>query len=277
MAKTEAVSIFKANRTDEDELREVYANIVDQIQVNTLSTVLKNTNLSGDPEAGSVVVRRLQTSLVKDQGTARTAGEGDKISDNGVTVNLDVRKEIVEEVNRMDIRQYGIPELVRRREQNFVLATARHLDTAFFTEAESAGTEATVVATDIADQVEELIQSVETVKNENVDGVNRELINLTLSPAAYGMLRNKIHTYANPNEGGVDINTFNGVRVWSNLRQTEDAIAMVQGSIALPVVIEDFDLEKINLSAESGLTMFFNYGVKAVMADLIKYANLLGS
>ena len=114
----------------------------------------------------------------------------------------------------------------------------------------------------------------ETVSNDNVDGVDRELMTLSLKPYYFGKLRNYIDSLANPNGGGVDINMFHGVRIVSNTRQTEDAIIMVNGSIALVSVVDNFITERIPFSNETALEMFFNYGCKAVMADLIFYANL---
>jgi len=277
MAKTEALSIFKANGTDEDELAESYTSITDQIQKAAISMQLKSqeSQITGDPHTGSVVVRRLKTSTVKDYKTARTAGEGDNIKNNGVTVNLNVRKEIVEEVNKFDLDQYGLPGMIARRATNFALSFAAFMDRAFFTAAETAGTEVDVSdGSDTYDQVELLIQEAENTQNDNVDGVDRSLLRLTLNTATYGKLKKFMQNQPNPTEQGGTIETFNGVRVFSNTRQTKSAICMVVGSVAQPVAIIDFKQEDIPLSAEVALEMFFNYGVQAVMADLIFWADM---
>jgi len=277
MARTDAISIFQSNGATADKLREVYASIVDQIQKGALSVALKNQELSGNPLAGSVEVRRLMTATVRNYGTARTAGEGDQVKNNGVTINLDQRKEIVEEINNFDVEQYGLDGMLARRSQNFSLGAIRHLDSAFFTIAESAGTEVTLTGSTLVEKIEQLIQSVETVSNDNVDGVDRELLDLVLTPEVYGLLESYIDTLPNPMSGGVDVKLFHRVRVHSNVRQTEDAICMVRGSIGQPVAMVDFQVAPIDLSNETAMAMFFNYGTKAVMADLIKFGTVTGS
>lgn len=276
MAYTDALSIFKANRTDEDALAESYASITDQIQKSALSVALKNAALSGNPLSGSVRVRRLQTSLVKTYGTARTAGEGDKISNNEVTINLDVRKEVVEEVNKFDLEQFGLAGIIGRRAVNFGLSVARHLDYAFFAEAESAGSSVSPTGTTIAEKIESIIQDLEETTNENVDGVDRELMALSLTPEIFAQLESYIDTLPNPVRGGVDVNYFHRVRVYSNTRQTKDAVLMVVGAIAQPMAVIDLAEGDIPLSADRAIQLFFNYGTKAVAPDLVRYADLGG-
>ena len=277
MAKQDALSIFLSDGTTEDKLRESYAALVDMIQKGAISSQIKNVNLSGDPESGSVIVQRLITSASAAYGTARGASEGSKVKNNPVTINLDQDKEIVEEVEWKDIQYWGVGDILSKRSVNHRLALIRELDTAFFAEAESEGTEETITSTDIEDQVEDLIQSVETTANNHVDGVDRDLLVLTLKPSVYGELRNYIDTLPNPVDGGVDIKKFHDVRVLSNTRQTEDAICMVVGSVAQPVVAKPYQVERIPLSNAVAIELFYHYGTKAVMSDLIKYASFAGS
>ena len=273
MAKESTLSILQSDKSTLDALIESYAELVDMIQKGAISAQLKNTVLSGDPESGSVEVRRLMTSASRDYGTARAATSGNAVANNGVTINLDQDKEIVEEVEWKDVQFYGIPAILAGRRRNHQLAMIRELDSAFFTEAESAGSEETITATDIEDQLEELIQSVETVENDNVDGVDRSLLAVTVTPEIYGQIRNYVDTLPNPREGGVDAGFFHDVRIFSNTRQTEDAICMAYGSVAQPVVAKPYELERIPLSNAIAIELFFHYGTQAVMPDLIKYAN----
>lgn len=275
MAQTNAYNLFKADGTTEEVLMEGYSSIVDQIQKSAKSIGLKNTSLSGDPRTGSVVVRRLETSLVKAYGTARTAAAGDAVKNNGVTINLSDRKEVVEEVNNFDVIQFGLSDMIARRASNFGLSVARYLDSAFFAEAEAEGTEVTITASTVVGKVEELIQALEVVSNDNVDGVDRDLMVLSLTPSIYGELENYIDTL--PNANGVDINMFHGVEVISNTRQTEEAIVMVKGAIAQPMAIQNFSTEEIPLTNDTGMKLFFNTGVQAVMPDLIMYATFTPS
>lgn len=271
---TDAYSIFQSDRETEDKLREVIGSIQDMIQANLVSKYLRNENLSGDPMAGSVNVKRLMTSTVRDYGTARGNGFGDKVADNGVTINLDQRKEVVEEINKFDIAQYGLADMLSRRAMNIALSVDYELDTKFFAEAESKGTEVTFEGTAIQDKVEELIQKAETTSNDNVRGVNRSMLALSLSPKAFGALENYIDTLPNPVAGGVDVNYFHRVKVYANPNQTEDAICMLVGAIAQPAVIADIKEEDIPLSNEVAIQVFFNYGVEAVTPDLIYYGSL---
>lgn len=273
MAKEDALSIFLSNGVTADKLTESYAEVVDMIQKTAISSLIKNTNLSGDPESGSVEVRRLMTSASQTYGTARSAG-GDKISNNGVTINLDQDKEIVEEVEWKDVQLYGIADILAKRMTNHEMAMVRELDTAFFTEAESAGSEETITSSTIEDQIEELIQSVETVSNNNVNGVDRDMLVLVVKPSVYGQLRNYIDSLPNPLGGGVDAKKFHDVRIFSNTRQTKDAICMAVGSIAQPVVAQPYEVSRIPLSNAVAIELYYSYGTQAVMSDLIKWATL---
>lgn len=275
MSATDALHIYQANGTDEAPLREAISEVEGSVIAKIVSGNFKNTNVSGNPEAGSVKVSRFLTPTVKTYGTARTAGKGDYLKDNYVTVNLDQRKEIVEEINRFDAQQYGIYDLLTKRREQYARAMAAHLDKAFFAEAVSAGTEVTPTSQTIADQLEEVIQSVESVSNSNVDGIDRDQIAVAVSPYVWGQLKNHIDTLANPSDGGVKIELFHGVEIYECTRLAgADVIAMAKGAIAEPAAVDEARLTEIPLSADYALGLYFNYGVKALMPDLIKYATL---
>lgn len=268
-----ALSIFQPNGTTNDALSVSYKAITDQIQKAALSLKLKNTDIEGNPMSGSVIVRRLQTAGVQAYGTARAALAGNKIKNNGIQVNLDTPLEIVEEVNKFDLQQYGLADMIGRRATSFGLKFASDLDYRFFNTAVSQGTLYTApLFSSMADRIEGLIQSVENTKNQNVDGVDRSMINLTLSTEAYGLIKNLIDKLPNPVAGGVSVDTFHGVRIYSNIRQTVQAICMVDGAIAQPVIVIDFATVDIPLSAETAMEMFYKLGTQAVMPDLIKYS-----
>ena len=48
-----------------------------------------------------------------------------------------------------------------------------------------------------------------------------------------------------------------------------DVIVMVDGAIAQPVMSTPYDAEKINLANAYGVELFYSYGTKSVMPDLI--------
>lgn len=274
MARTDAQSIKESNDSA-SKLAEKYTLMIGDVQKEALSIKLKAQDYTGDPLAGSVEYNRLETSVARTYGTARTAGAGDPFKKTTYIVNLDQHKEIVEEYNKKDVQRIGLPDLVARKKAKHKLAVLSAVDTAFFAAAESAGTEVDVSAeTSLVKKVNKLIRSVETTKNDFVDGVPREMLVLTLSPEFYDELTDYIHTLPNPSEGGQNIRVFKNVEVYSNFRQTKDAIVMAKEAVAQPVAIDPYDDSVIPLSREIGVGLFFDYGTTAIMPDLIAWATL---
>jgi hypothetical protein len=94
---------------------------------------------------------------------------------------------------------------------------------------------------------------------------------LTVKPNIYSSLLNYIDSVPNSLTGLTD-NYFHGVKIFSNHRQTKSMICMIDGAVAQLVTTDEYDAEKIPLSNDIALELFFSKGTKAVMADLIKYA-----
>jgi len=278
MARTNALSIL-ATSPDKDQLSEIYGQVIEAVQKGAVSEQIKNTNYSGDATSGSVEISRFKNAEVKAYGTARTAGKGDALDNSGkVTINVDVDKEIVEEVAKKDIDLHGVAGVAQRRAGNHVLRMTADLDRAFFAEAENAGSNVAMTGlTEIEDKIEKLIQSLETLTNDWVDGVDREMLVLTLKPAVYAKLRDFIDVVSNPNidSSQESITMFRGVRVFSNTRQTKEAICMIDGAVGQLIKTDVYSLEKIPLSNDMGLCLFYSRGTKAVTPDLIKYATVL--
>ena len=275
MARTDALSIYtNAAGTTADKLAESYGKVIDSIQKGALSEQLKNKDYSGDPTTGSVEINRFKNSAAANYGTARTAGAGSKVLNTGkVTINLNVDKEIVEEIEEKDVRTFGVADIVARRAGNHGKRAIADLDTAYFTALESAATAITIPegVTAIEDIAEIMIQAVETVKNDWVDGVDRDMIALTLSPAAYGKLRNYIDKVMVENDyGKEEIEIFHGVRVYSNIRQTSAIIAQIFGAAGQPAMFNEYQDEKIPLSNAHAVEMFYSYGTGVVTPDLVK-------
>lgn len=271
MARTDARNIF-INENDKDKLAEIYGGVIDAVQKGAVSEQIKNKNYSGDPKAGSVEISRFVNAQVKDQGTARTAGKGDALLNKPVTVNIDTDKEIVEEFNKTDLRLHGVTGIAEKRKTNHAKRMQAYLDREFFACAETEGTEFTMTGTTIIEKLESLILNVENTVNDCVDGVDRDLLVLTVKPAVYSKIKTYINEVTNSLNGVTD-KIFNDVRIFSNSRQTKDAICMIDGAVAQPVVADEYDVEKINLSNNYGLELFFSKGTKAIMPDLIKYAD----
>lgn len=276
----DALNIY-VNPSTLDKLAITYGEVTDMFQKSALSVALKNTNFTGQAiKGGTVHVRRLRHSNSQAYGTARTAGEGNPVTNDGVDLKINTDREIVEELEAKDVELYGIPNLIERRKEDHAKTLARELDRAFFVEAQTAAAtvDLTPAGSAIQDKVEYLIQQLETLSNDHVDGVDREDMELILSPYWYGKLENYLDTLPNPTNGGVSIKRFHNVRVWSNTRQGVDAILMVKGSVAQPLVLTGgYMAERIPLSNATAVELFYSFGTKAVMPDLILKAGLDGN
>lgn len=270
MARTDALNIYIDNET-KDKLAETYGKVIEAVQKGAISEQIKNKNYSGDPTTGSVEIDRFKNASVDDLGTARGAGKGKDLKNTGkVTININDDKEIVEELAKKDVKLYGLAGMAEKRKDNHIKRMIAYLDNAFFAEAESAGSSVNVGTGAIATKLEKLIQSVETTQNDWVDGVDRDMLVVTVKPSVYGDLLNYIDSVPNSLTGLKD-DFFHKVRIYSNHRQTADAICMIDGAIGQPVAVDQYDAEKIPLSNDIALELFFSKGTKAVMPDLIKY------
>lgn len=275
MARTNAISLLSGVSTPAT-LAEIYGLVIENVQKSTLSTALKSQQYTGNPAAGSVEFKRFANSEAKTYGTARTAAKGDKITVPPTTVNLSTHKEIVEEVAKFDLDTFGVAGIMQRRADNHVLTMAADLDRAFFAEANTSGTAFTPGSgvTEIQDIVESMIQTLEVVKNDYTDGVDRGMMDLVLSPAQYGKLRTFLDTQSNPNvdTAGEEFGMYHGVRVYSCTRLAEkcNGLLMIRGAVAQPVVVDQYsNPEKIPLSNDFAVSLFYDYGTKALTPDLI--------
>jgi hypothetical protein len=272
MARIASLNVLLST-TGKDYLAEQYGAVIANVQKNCISQALKNTALSGTPGAGTYEAKRFENKTSNAYGTARTGGAGQAVKATPVTVAVNVDKEIVVEVEQKDITLYGVDNLVEREAASAEKSMTRELEKAFFAEAVNAGTAYTPAqtVTAIEDIIEGLIQSVETVQNDFVDGVERDMIAVVCNPATFGKLR----TYVDKvNDGGAQPEAyalFHGVKVYSSvyLPNGTNAVAMAEGSIAQPVLPTIAPAERIQLSNAIAFGLFYSYGTKAVAADLI--------
>ena len=278
MARIDSLSIqLQTDASAKDKLAESYGKVIENLEKSTISSVLKNTDLSGDPASGTVEAKRFANAIAQNYGTARGNGYANKVKAKPVVVALDINKEFIEEVEEKDLRTYGISGLIERRTTNQGGAMKRLLERAFFTEAVNSGSALTLSSANIEDKFEEAIQEIETTKNDFVDGVERDLINIVCSPATYGQIR----TYLDKGVNNSNVSTavgefgqFHGVDVYSSvyLPSGIDFIIMVKGSVAQPVIPSIYNPAKIELSDATGFGIFLYFGTKAVTPELIKYA-----
>ena len=274
MARIQSLNIL-LDPSGKEYLAELYGKVIENVNKQLISARIKNTDLSGNPEAGTVEAKRFVNASGKAYGTARTAGKGDAVKAKPVTIAIDQNKEIVEELEQKDTTLYGVDGILERRARNHVARMAAELDSAFFAEAVTAGTKLTITATEIPDEIEEAIQSIETVKNNYVDGVPRSMINLVCTPEYYGKIRTYLDKVTVPGveAGDEEFYAYHGVKTFSSVHLPADTdyIVMADGAVAQPVMSQQYTAEKIPLSNAYGVELFYSYGTKAVMEDLIKY------
>lgn len=269
MARISSLNVLLTD-TGKDFLSEQYGKVIANIQKNPISSQLKNTDLSGSPTSGTVEAKRFVNATSQAYGTARSGGKANAVKAKPIVISIDQDEEILEEVEQKDVSLYGVDNFVERRAAECERKMTNKLEHAFFDTAATAGTQVTPVGTTPEAIAEELIQSVETVSNDFVDGVERNMIALVCSPAFYGQLRTYLDATTHNTEGEA-INTYHGVRIFSStyLPNGVKAIAMAYGSVAQPVLPTIAPAEKIQLSNAYSFGMFYNYGTKAVTEDLI--------
>ena len=280
-ARTDASSVVDDNG-DEALLAEVYGNVIDTYQKKSGVSRVKAQGV-GDPAGGSMVFSRFQNASVETYGTARTAGEGDALIDDQVTVNLSTHKEIVEELEKFDVKHYGVGNLMQRRGPNHALRMLAHLDRAALTAAKSAAATASQntdvqyangTTPDYLALLEEVALKVETVNNDYVDGVDRSMIVVFLRPAIYSKVQaalDKVYAY-DGNSGMVEVPGYHGFQVISEhyLPSDTDFIATTVGNIAQPVFSEGYiDGGRIKLSNAYEVSLFFDYGTEILANDLV--------
>lgn len=269
MARITSLNVLLTD-TGKDFLSEQYGKVIANIQKNPISSQLKNTDLSGSPTSGTVEAKRFVNATSQAYGTARSGGKANAVKAKPIVISINQDEEILEEVEHKDVSLYGVDNFVERRAAECERKMTNKLEHAFFDTAAEAGTQVTPVGTTPEAIAEELIQSVETVSNDFVDGVERNMIALVCNPAFYGQLRTYLDATTHNTEGEA-INTYHGVRIFSSTYLPNDvkAIAMAYGSVAQPVLPTIAPAEKIQLSNAYSFGMFYDYGTKAVTEDLI--------
>jgi phosphoheptose isomerase len=276
MARIDSLSIqLQTSQTAKDKLKEEYGKVIENVQKRTISALLKNKDLSGDASSGTMEAKRFSNATAEEYGTARSGGKANKIKAKPVVVALDVNKELIEEVEEKDLRTYGVNGLIERRVSNQGNSINRLLEREFFKEAVKEGTKVTLTATKIEEMFEEAILKVETTKNDFVDGVERDMINVVCSPEYYGKIRTYLDQGNNANVE-TDIEEFgryHGVNVFSSvyLPTGVDFVVMAVGSVAQPVITSIYNPTKIELSDATAFGTFLYFGTKAVTPDLIIY------
>lgn len=274
MARITSLNILLESE-GKDYLAELYGRVIENVQKALVSSGMKNTDLSCDPASGSVEAKRFANATSKAYGTARAAGKGDAVKAEPVTIVIDQDKEIVEELEEKDIKLYGVDGVLDKRAKNHVLRMAAELDAKFFACAYKEAVRVNQSGySDMAAELESIIQEGETTQNSFVDGVPRSMLHLVLSPRYYGKIRNdldRVANNANIDTAAEEFYTWHGVRCYSSVHLPAgcDYLLMAAGSVAQPVTADQYKAEKIPLSNAYGVELFYHYGTKAVTSDLI--------
>lgn len=256
-------------------LKEAYDGVLENVQKQAVSVQLKNTDLSGDPTAGTVEAKRFVNSASQNYGTARTAGKGNAVKGKTVTIPIDTDKEFVEEIEDKDIKLLGVDGIVAKRSSNHAMRMAAELDEKFFAVGKTSGTQfkPAKAVTSIQDIVENAILLLESLKNDYIDGLPRDMLRIVFDAETYSEMRMYLDTVVNTN---VDTTTesfvmYHGVRCYSSNRLPAGVKfeIMMNESIAQPVMSQSYSAEKIPLSNAVAIELYFNYGTKAVTPDTI--------
>lgn len=271
MARTDSINILLTT-SGNDKLAEAYGKVIANVQKRCISQMLKNTNLSGTPGAGSYECKRFANRTSNEYGTARAGAKGQAVKVEPVVVSIDTKKELVTEVEQHDVTLYGVDHLIARQAEMDEKSMQRELERAFFTAAAAAATAVTPASgATVAEIAEALIQSVETVQNDYVDGVERDEIAVSCAPAFFGELRTYMDTVNDGGAEGAAFGNYHGVKFYSNTYMPTGvkAIVMHKGAIAQPVLPTVAPAERIQLSNAIGFGIFFSYGTKVVEPDLV--------
>lgn len=279
MPRTEALSIYVSDSV-KAELKNKIAGVFENLAKDTISGRLKSKNGVLNEKAGSFEFKRFANATRKDYGTARAAGKGDKVKAAPVIINLDRNSEIVEEVNTFDAASFTDEDLnafLARRKTAIQQSVARDLDRDFFLAAKTGGTSGTAINTseNLVAQLEGIIAGLEVTNNEYVDGVDREQMALVLDPTLYGKVKTELNDCYNFSGTVADevFKGINGVATFSSNRLPAGVnyVLMVMDSIAQPVMITDTDVEKIPLSNEYAVEVFYRNKSKVLAQELVIY------
>ncbi len=252
-------------------LKETYAGMIENVQKGTISNLIKNTNLSGNPMSGSVAAKRFENTESKAYGTARSGGAGQSLVSTEVVIQIDNDKELINEAEGKDLAMNTVEGLIAKKAAQNQKSMERELENAFFAEAEANATEVFTAETDISKIFNAVVKPLKTLQNDFIDGVDTDDIWVTMNTDTYDQVRDKVDSLENANVTS-DIGSlgkYHGYKVAENIRQDADFLVMIQGAFAQPVrtVLDNPDLFPASEAYHFGI--FYYYGVEAVMPEAI--------
>jgi len=268
----EALNIMMQDGTTKENLKEVLNGVIENVSARAVSEQIKAKNGSGDPEGGVIEYKRFVNAELQDKGTARKAGEGNKIKAKPVKVYLNDDKEIVEELQGKDIKLYGIDGMAERRKANHQSAIIRYLDREFFKEILK-GTKVEAKG-NIQDTIDDLLKRARTLKNDFIDGIESDLLVIVVdSDYRKGMKKilDELPNGTDPKEQAIGM--YDSVRVYESVRMPKGihVAVMMDGAIAQPYYVSEYDIEKVPFDDAAALEDYLYKGTQALMEDTIFY------
>lgn len=268
----EALNIMMQDGTTKENLKEVLNGVLENVSVKAVSEQIKAKNGSGNPEGGVIEYKRFVNAELQDKGTARKAGEGNKVKAKPVKVYINDDKEIVEELQGKDVKLYGIDGMAERRKVNHQSAIIRYLDREFFKEILK-GTKVEAKAT-IQDTIDDLLQRARNLKNDFIDGIESDMLVLVVdSTYRKGMKKilDELPNGTDPKEQAIGM--YDSVRVYESIRMPKGirVAVMIDGAIAQPYYVSEYSAEKVPFDDAVALEDYLYKGTQALMEDTIFY------
>lgn len=258
-----------------DNLAETLDGVVENIQTSAVSEALKAKNGSGDPTTGSVEYKRFANAQLKDKGTARAAGAGEKVKAKPVIINLDDDKEIIEELQLKDVKLYGIDGMAEKRKKNFKDRVRAYLDRKFFSYASEVGTKVERgTLTEASDIIDAMIVKAKNTSSDFIDGIDAEDLALVVNGTYRKALKNKLDELPNgtsPENGAIGM--YDSLVTYESNRLPEgvNCFVMLKESIAFPNYLSDYDAEKIPFDDAIALETFLYNGIGALAEEAIYF------
>ena len=187
----------------------------------------------------------------------------------------DEYKEIVEEVSTKDLKLYGIAGIAAKRAANHSKRIEAYLDTQFFATAKAAGSKFTRGAlTEPKAIVDAMIVAAKATSSDFIDGIDAEDLVLVVDGTYRKALKNDLDALPNgTNPANGRIGTYDSVPVYESNRLGEGvhAFVMLNGAVAQPYFVDEYDFEKINLSPNYSIETFLHRGSGALVPESITY------
>lgn len=268
----EALSIMMQDGTTKENLKEVLNGVLENVSAKAVSEQIKAKNGSGNPEGGVIEYKRFVNAELKDKGTARNAGKGDKVKAKPVKVYIDTDKEIVEELQGKDVKLYGVDGMAERRKANHQSAIVRYLDREFFAKVlEGTKVEA---KSSIQDTIDDLLYKARNLQNDFIDGIESDMLVIVVDSTYRKGMKKILDDMPNgtdPKEQAIGM--YDSVRVYESIRMPTGVhvAVMMDGAIAQPFYVSEYSAEKVPFDDAVVLEDFLYKGTKALMEDTIFY------